>query len=135
MTYGDIPTECGGINRVWRDHPKGRKPPGWSRHTRLIPTHEVGITHTLEQMSESINNTIQTELPRSGPPWGGCHLYGSRIDTLPRGECLYESRIRQASRGTLAKLRSSAAVQQRSSAAVQQRSSSASAHTSIPVSF
>ena len=34
---------------------------------KLIPTHEVGITHTLEQMSESINNTIQTELPRSGP--------------------------------------------------------------------
>ena len=31
---------------------------------RLIPTHEVGITHTLEHMSEIINNTIQTELPQ-----------------------------------------------------------------------
>ena len=35
MTYGDIPTECGGINRVCRDHPKGRKPRG------MVPTHEV----------------------------------------------------------------------------------------------
>ena len=54
-------TECGGTI------PRGASPAGWSRHTRLIPTHEVGITHTLEHMSESINNTIQTELPQSGP--------------------------------------------------------------------
>ena len=33
--------------RVWRVK-------GWPRD----PTHEVGITHTLEHMSESINNTI-----------------------------------------------------------------------------
>ena len=41
---------------MWRDHPKGREPRG------MVPTLEVGITHTLEHMSESINNT---ELPQS----------------------------------------------------------------------
>ena len=60
--YGDIPTECGGS----RGHPKGAAgPEGWSRD----PTHEVGITHTLEHMSESINNTIQTELPQKWDDW------------------------------------------------------------------
>ena len=42
--------------------------------------------------------------------WGGCHLYGSVYAFLPRGECLYGSRIDTRPAGAAAKLRSSSAV-------------------------
>ena len=42
--------------RVWRDQLSVEGPSQGA--LALIPTHEVGITHTLEHMSESINNTM-----------------------------------------------------------------------------
>ena len=86
--------ECGGINRG--NIPRGAAPQDLPE---VDPDTRGGIDHTLEQMSESINNTIQTELPRSGPPWdaltytapyrhsphGGPRPIRLRIDTRPAG--------------------------------------------------
>ena len=85
MTYGDIPpsvegsTECGGTI------PRGASPAGWSRHTRLIPTHEVGITHTLEHGRKYWHYLEKSSPKRPLAPWGGCHLYGSVYPKHPAG--------------------------------------------------
>ena len=97
-------TECGGTI------PRGASPAGWSRHTRLIPTHEVGITHTLEHGRKYWHYFEKSSAKRPLAPWGGCHLYGSVYAFLPRGECLYGSRIDTCPTGAAAKLRSSAAA-------------------------
>ena len=63
MTYGDIPTECGGINRG--DIPRGAAP---RDGPEVDPDTRGGITHTHEGPDESIGNTICERRSRESSP-------------------------------------------------------------------
>ena len=119
--YGLFQPRVSGSTSCVGNIPWGLRPFGWSLHTRLIPTHSVGISHTSLASLKYCYNTIKTECRlernRNGR-MSGCagwfcaavqhrfscaqasrgmlDIYGTAAQLRrgpPRSECLYDSRI------------------------------------------